>query len=148
MSEEPAIDPETLRKSHVERLEADLHELASRLTHLHWPSTEAEVTDCRAARNRVSLHSKIEPPLLLGYIVGFSYSVNGKSYAGTLDSPVEVEAGDRFKLRYNPDHPNENNSLCSDNSPSTLYGTAANWVIGILIGFLLLAFLVDRFLKH
>jgi hypothetical protein len=148
MSEEPTLDLETLRQPRIERLEADLHELAGRMTHLHWPSTDAEVTECRLARSRRSWDCyRYGPPptLQLEYIVSFSYSVQGKAYSGTLNSPVEVERGDHFALRINPDHPDENNSVCSDNSPSSIISPVIAIVLAVLI---LLLFLKDRFFKH
>ena len=151
MSQSPDFDLETLRQSRIARLEAELHELAGRLTHLHWPSTQAEVTDCKRMRVPQRFYGDSyplpEPPLIRGYAVGFRYSVDGKSYTGILDSPVEVEAGDRFQLRYNPNHPNENNSLCSENSPSMMYAKLANVVLAILAVAFLLAFLKDHVLK-
>lgn len=148
MTEFPETDLETLRRSRVARLEADLHELASRLTHLHWPSTEAEVTDCRAAKNRYWGSGRYSNERVrLGYIVGFAYSVEGKAYAGTLNSPVEVLQGDRFALRYNPDHPNENNSICSDNSPSSIFSKWISLVLGILIFLLAILAVKDTALK-
>lgn len=153
MSEFPNADIDTLRQSRIARLEAELHELASRLTHLHWPSTEAEVTECHPARLRRGLYGNrfSPPPLQLDYIVSFSYVVDGKKYTGVLNSTVEVEPGDRFQLRYNPEHPSENNSVCSDNSPATIYATVANVAVAGLMIFFLLAALKDpvlRFFKH
>jgi hypothetical protein len=146
MTEFPDSDIETLRESRVEQLEAYLHELASRLTHLHWPSTDAEVTECRQARSRRGwYYYRYIRPLQLEYIVSFSYSVQGKAYSGTLNSPVEVERGDHFALRINPDHPDENNSVCSDNSPSSIISPVIAIVLAVLI---LLLFLKDRFFKH
>ncbi|HXE08915.1 MAG TPA: DUF3592 domain-containing protein [Acidobacteriaceae bacterium] len=152
MTEFPETDLETLRRSRVARLEADLHELASRLTHLHWPSTEAEVTDCRQIRfGRFGRHylsnslGEVPDLLLSGYAVGFRYSVDGTSYGGTLNSLVEVEPGDRFEIRYNPQSPEENNSICSKNSPSSILSP----IIGVLIAALILIlFAKDRFFSH
>lgn len=109
MSEEASIDLDELRQSRIAQLEANLHELASRLTHLHWPSTEAEVTDCRKIRLKyLSRYYSFRPrihALPKGFTVGFRYAVVGTTYTGTLLSPVEVAAGDRFHIRYNPEIP-------------------------------------------
>ena len=145
---DPTVDLETLRQSRIVRLEADLHELASRLTHLHWPSTEAEVTDCRKMTFRHRYYSYRVPqqiPLLGGYAVGFRYSVDGRLYDGVLDSRVQVEPGDHFALRYNPDQPNENNSVCSDNSPSSILTPVITAILAILFIVLLI---IERFFTH
>lgn len=80
----------------------------------HWAETEAEVTDCTFARMRALIDGGGVDDELAHYAVGFSYRVGGKSYSGELSSPVEVERGDTFTIRYNPDRPEQNNSVASE----------------------------------
>jgi hypothetical protein len=69
-----------------------------------------------------------------GYAVTFTYAVNGKTYDGIAISPDKFEENDTFVIRYNPDHPEENNSFESEFS----------WIDGFMsyyAAFLFLAFL-------
>jgi hypothetical protein len=80
----------------------------------HWAEGEATVTDCTFAHARDLLDGGGVDDELAHYAVGFTYQVNGKTYTGVLSSPVEVEAGDTFAIRYNPRKPEQNNSLASE----------------------------------
>jgi hypothetical protein len=80
----------------------------------HWLETEAEVTDCTYAPVRAFVDGAGVDEQLAHYTVGFTYKVNGNTYKGVLSSPVQVEPHDTFSLRYNPNHPEENNSLESE----------------------------------
>jgi hypothetical protein len=80
----------------------------------HWLETEAEVADCTYAPIRAFVDGAGVDEQLAHYTVGFTYKVNGTTYNGVLSSPVEVEPHDTFALRYNPDRPEENNSLESE----------------------------------
>jgi hypothetical protein len=125
LSEENDIDIESLRNSRS----GNIHEMLSNgiywSLHLHWPKTQAEVTECHAVkRSYTGLHtSTIQPatPLLSGYVVSFTYFVDGRRYEGILDSPGEVEKHDTFDIRYNPLNPEQNNSNGSNNSLTTIY---------------------------
>jgi hypothetical protein len=44
------------------------------------------------------------------YDVTFTYTGDGKSYDGGLESPVEVHKHDTLHTRYNPKHPERNNT--------------------------------------
>jgi hypothetical protein len=108
--QEPDIDIESLRLSNTDRLA----ECFSGITHLGWHSTTATVLTCRPVRIRRNYNWRREPlPTLSGYIVEFSYVVNGTTYTGVLDSPYAVELNDQFHIRYDPVKPGENNSLGS-----------------------------------
>jgi hypothetical protein len=80
----------------------------------HWAETEATVTDCTFASARDLIDGGGVDDELAHYAVGFTYQVGGKTYTGALSSPVEVERGDTFALRYNPTRPEQNNSLASE----------------------------------
>lgn len=87
-------------------------DLIEHALHHDWLEVEAEVCDCRFIRAKVGSRSTVGESA--HYAVGFKYQVNGTTYQGVLCSPVEVQAHDKFSLRYNPDHPEENNSLASE----------------------------------
>ncbi len=80
----------------------------------HWLETEAEVTGCTFARQSYEIDGAGMDTDLAHYVVSFTYNVDGASYNGVLSSPVQVEPGDQFALRYNPTDPKENNSLESE----------------------------------
>jgi hypothetical protein len=94
----------------MKSLEQALH---SKLPH-HWVETEAKVTDCTYARLRAYIDGGGAEDQLAHYAVGFSYKVDGKTYSGELSSPVEVQPHDTFTIRYNPDRPEQNNSVESE----------------------------------
>lgn len=81
-----------------------------RFTQHDWLQTEAEVTSCKPARKRY-YYSRYSSPTLDGWAVGFCYLVKGKSYDGILLSKEEVKEQGRFMIRYNPERPDENNTL-------------------------------------
>ena len=80
----------------------------------HWPEVEAEVTDCTFVRFKSYLDVYGVEDQLAHYAVGFRYEVNGIAHTGVLSSPVKVEPQDRFFVRYDPEHPEQNNSLASE----------------------------------
>jgi hypothetical protein len=80
----------------------------------HWLETQAEVTDCTFVRQSYQIDGAGMDTDLAHYAVGFTYVVNGTTYEGDLSSPVEVQPHDTFAIRYNPDHPEENNSPDSE----------------------------------
>jgi hypothetical protein len=71
-----------------------------------------------------------------GYAVTFSYAVGGMSYKGLTKSSFEVRENDTFPIRYNPRHPEENNSLGSANSRAALLARFLAPVLVLLILFL------------
>ena len=87
-------------------------DLIENALHHDWLEVEAEVCDCRFIRATSGSRSSVGEAA--HYAVGFKYQVNGTTYQGVLSSPVEVQVHDKFFLRYNPDHPEENNSLASE----------------------------------
>lgn len=113
------------------------------LLHHGWPEAEAEVTSCRIVRRSGTYRLDVSVPF---YAVGFSYAVNGVTYTDDTNSPVEVQPGDKFSIRYNPEHPEENNSLASEcDRPwfrDYTYLTAA-----VLIGLMVFG-LLQRYVFH
>ena len=83
-----------------------LHQLTRKLRHNNWPETLAEVQICKY--NRYAEEEGPGEPFY--YAVGFTYTVNGHTYEGGLESPVEVQIGDKFPIRYNPSNPARNSA--------------------------------------
>jgi hypothetical protein len=108
-----------------------------------WLETEAEVTSCKSFHHPGNLRSGSSPGF---YGVCFTYKVDGISHEGATDSPVEMQRGDKFSIRYNPEHPEQNNSLESECErpwfQDWLYVSYA-----VVLGLLLCA-LVSRYLLH
>ena len=78
------------------------------------------------------------------YAVGFLYKVDGVAYRDGTVSFVEVQPHDKFAIRYNPEHPDQNNSLESEcerpwfNAYLYLFGA-------IMVGLFLYHLLATRF---
>lgn len=140
---EPEIDIDTFRRTRAERFRIWLSEVVSGVTHFRWPKTTATVVTCRPVKiSRYHSPSRYVPyrqPLLTGYIVEFSYSVEGRIYTGALDSPVEVQPSDCFNIRYNPARPEENNSLSSNGDTGSQMASImmALLVVAISLGLLI-----------
>ena len=112
----------------------------------HWLETEAEVTDCTFARFKAYIDGAGVDDDLAHYSVGFTYKVDGTTYSGVLSSPVQVESGDTFLLRYNPADPKENNSLESELDRP--WFKEYTWLVGALIVAAMLFDLVRRYFPH
>lgn len=112
----------------------------------HWLEVEAEVTDCAYARAGVYLSADGADEQLAHYAVGFKYMVNGATYKGELSSPVQVEPHDTFLLRYNPDQPEENNSLESELDRP--WYNVYMYVLGALVLGALLYGFVQKYFSH
>ena len=119
--------------------------LRSDLPH-HWLQTEAEVTGCTFARQSYEFDGAGMDTDLAHYVVSFTYNVNGTAYSGELSSPVQVEPGDTFALRYNPADPKENNSLESEFDRP--WYKEYTWLVGGLIVAAALADVVHRYFPH
>jgi hypothetical protein len=112
----------------------------------HWVETEAEVTDCTFVKTRWYVDGSGVDEQIPHYTVGFTYNVSGTAYSGVLSSPVQVEPGDTFLLRYNPDDPKENNSLESELDRP--WFKEYTWLVGALIVAAMLVDLVHRYFPH
>lgn len=112
----------------------------------HWLETEAVVVDCTFARQSYEFEGGGMDTDLPHYAVGFTYNVNGTTYTGELSSPVQVQPGDKFLLRYNPNDPNENNSLESELARP--WFKEYSYLFAALIVGLMLYGLVRQYLLH
>jgi len=117
-----------------------VHPLENAIHH-GWPETEAEVTSCRYVRGS---YGKGGTPAY--YAVGFAYKVDGTIFVGATTSSVEVECHDKFSVRYNPEHPEENNSLAS--VCDRVWFNEYLYVVGALLLGLILYNFVDRLLRY
>lgn len=144
MSEEKNIDIESFRSGMrplSERIRESLKNFVSGLFHRNWVEVEAEVRECTPIRPSSYTPRYQVLPKFVGYVVTFSYSVDGRKYEGITNSPDEVKPLDRFAIRYNPRQPGENNTFDSETDWTTTYSKYFT-----IIGILLLLFLLIR--KH
>jgi hypothetical protein len=146
MSEKNEIDIETIRlrmRPLRERIREKLADLFSWLFHRDWAEVEAEVSDCIPIR-----HDPLERPTrysgvtIGGYVVDFTYIVEGKTYEGVSHSPVEVQKYDKFAIRYCPKHPEENDTF---NSETNWTATYTKYFAIILVLILLVLFIREHF---
>lgn len=140
--QEPDLDIETLRRPRRERLAAFLSAPLREITHLGWLTATAIVVACRQS---TYVDAGEGAPSLADYIVEFSYTVGGRTFTGVLDSPVEVQPGDTFNIRYNPTNPEENNSLGSPGHVGTRIGSVIIFLLILLIVAPFLLQLLRRF---
>jgi hypothetical protein len=139
------IDIETLRQSRWLRILAPVSELYSRLFHLHWSKVRAEVIDCTPiAATKYPILPEDGWMRIGGYTVTFSYSVGGRTYKGLTESSFKVATHDTFPIRYNPRHPEENNTLGSTNSRASLFAKFLTPILALLILFLFIKACVFR----
>jgi len=99
-----------------------------------WIEIEAEVQECTALRYGNYLgRSGIHRGPWGNFLITFTYEVNGRTFDGTTVSPDEVQKGDTFAIRCNPNRPEENNTFDSE----TNWVSAANWIVmsGIVLAF-------------
>jgi hypothetical protein len=80
-----------------------------------------------------------------GYAVRFSYSVDGRVHKGLTKSSFEVREKDPFPIRYNPRHPEENNTLDSANSRATLL---VKFLTPALVFLMLFMFMMSVVFRH
>lgn len=114
MTENRSVDFETFRKTRAQRFGDWRRDLIGRISQRGWVEAEAEVTACKPVRNRYRAVSRAPGGVMTGYAVTFTYAVNGKSYDGIVVCPDQVEKQDKFVIRYNPSHPEENNTFDSE----------------------------------
>jgi hypothetical protein len=138
VSEQRDVDAGILIREDSGKARTQFANPGSGLFHRGWVDVEAEVSDCTLIRNYIATPRDAWKPLG-GYVVGFSYEVNGKSYEGILDSPDKVAMGDKFTIRYDPRHPEKNNTFDSETHWSYTYTKIFS--IGII---LLMLFLFIR----
>lgn len=142
VDEEKNIDIEAFRSSMRPlsvRIREALRGFFSGLFHRNWAEVEAEVCECTPIAPRSYTYSRQGVlPRFSGYVVTFSYRVNGKKYEGITNSPDEVKLHDKFGIRYNPKHPGENNTFDSETNWTTAY--TKYFTIIMILFFLFLLF--------
>jgi hypothetical protein len=122
------IDIETFGKSRLTRLREKLGDLVCSFSRRGWKQTDARIENCAAMQVIDGFG---------GYAVALSYEVDGESYQADAVSPVEVEKGDTIKIRYNPRHPEQNNSFDSEtNWTSPAFRIRTILMVLVLLGLL------------
>lgn len=147
MNEDRDIDIQSLRRSRPDRIGEKLKDLESSLFRRGWMEVEAEVCECiqlgwKAWTNIPDYG--FPNPVLNRYIVSFTYTVNGKTYEGITNSPDELLEHDKFKIRYNPSHPEENNTFDSATNWTVRYTKYLDFFLAVL----LLSFLIGHLFLH
>jgi hypothetical protein len=128
------------RRKRIRAFETWRKDAIGRFTQRGWSEAEAEVVSCHASRTvRLWAGEKYPAmtPTVGAWAVAFKYTANGKEYDGFSVSPVRVEKGDRFSLRYNPENPQENNTIDSETEP---FNEGLFWVWDAFLLLVLLAF--------
>jgi hypothetical protein len=113
----------------------------------HWVETKAEVTDCTYARFHAYIDAGGVEDQLAHYAVGFAYEVNGTSYKGVLSSPVEVQPHDTFSIRYNPEQPEQNNSVASE-LDRPWFKEYTYLYVTVIVGIVVYDFVRRHFFQH
>lgn len=113
MSEQRDVDAGILLRGDSGKARTQFANPRTGLFHRGWVDVEAEVSCCRLIRNYIATPRDAWKPLG-GYVVGFTYEVNGKGYEGILDSPDRLKVGDKFTIRCDPRHPEKNNTFDSE----------------------------------
>ena len=139
MSEQGNIDAGILMRERRAKSRGRFANLGGGLFQRRWVQGNAEVIACSTPVSR-----RYSPYLndtegtfgVLPYIVTFRYTVNGKSYEGILNSPDEVEKGDKFIIRYDPRHPQKNNTFDSQTNWTYTYTKIFSIAMILLMGFL------------
>jgi hypothetical protein len=73
-----------------------------------WLETEATVTGCHyefARMNTLTLGVAVDAN---PFLIAFSYYAHGRTYEDEFTSPVAIEQGRKFVVRYNPLAPQQN----------------------------------------
>jgi hypothetical protein len=144
MNEDHDIDIESFRRSRVDRLRSALRDEFSWLLHRGWTTVKAEVSDYSIIKRGYYSRYSSGGGGLGGYAVGFTYRVEGKSYEGCHISPDKVESGERFDIRYNTQHPEQNNGFESETAWAGLASKLTTTVVALFLLFLLVSNLFTR----
>jgi hypothetical protein len=110
VSEQRDIDAAILIREDSGKARSRFASPGSGLLPRRWVDVEAEVSYCTLIRNYIATPRDAWKPLG-GYVVGFTYEVDGNSYEGILDSPDKVKVGEKFTIRCDPRHPEKNNTF-------------------------------------
>ncbi|MFZ0745872.1 MAG: hypothetical protein WAM85_15795 [Terracidiphilus sp.] len=99
-------------------------DLLGRFMQKGWLETEAEAICSRPIGHKYKYISRNAQPTLSGWAVNFTYDVDGKSFDGIAISRAKMNIHNKFIIRYNPAHPEENNTLA----------TKLDWIDGFVTG--------------
>jgi hypothetical protein len=125
---EKNIDIESFRRTPAENRRLWLSNILSSFSHRGWLETDARVEQCGAMQ--VQDFGSIG-----GYAAVLSYEVDGKRYEAEVVSLFQVERGETVKIRYNPRHPEQNNSIGSQtNGASPAFRIGTILMVLVLLG--------------
>lgn len=138
MSEQRDVDAGILIREDSGKARTQFANPGGGLFHRGWLDVEAEVLECTTPpRGCTPYLAETEGAYgPLPYIVTFRYTVDGKSYEGILNSPDEVERGEKFTIRYDPSHPEKNNTFDSETNWTYTYTKIFSVVMILLMLFL------------
>jgi hypothetical protein len=134
---EKNVDIQSFRRTPAEKRRLWLNDLLSSFSHRGWLETDAKIEDCTATKPNFRSYRAGASACIGGYVVGLTYEVDGKRYDAGAISQVKVEKGETIKIRYNPRHPDQNNSIISETS----WASSAVRVETILLVILMLGLL-------
>jgi len=138
VSEQRDIDAGILMRERRGKSRSILANPGLGLFHRGWVEGNAEVIACSTpvSRRYTPYQNDTEGSFgLLPYVVTFRYEVKGKSYEGIINSPDEVQKGDRFIIRYDPRHPQKNNTFDSQTDWTYTYTKIFSIAMILLMGF-------------
>jgi hypothetical protein len=124
MSDQQDIGAGILMHEHPGKSLAQIANGGSGLFHRGWVEGEAQVIACSTPVSRRYTTPRPDgegSSRDLPYVVAFRYMVKGKSFEGTVNSPDEVQRGDTFPIRYDPRHPEKNNTFDSETNWTYTY---------------------------
>ena len=113
---EKNIDIESFRRTQAENLRQRFSDLHGSFSHRGWLETDAQIEDCTATKPHLRSWRGGASAPIGGYVVGLTYEVQGRRFEAEAISQVKVEKGETIKIRYNPRHPEQNNSILSETS--------------------------------
>lgn len=80
----------------------------------NWKETEATVFTCGVQDHAASGKVYVPGTGPSDYLITFSYEIDGEWYSGEFNSNTPRERGEKFTLRYDPRHPENNDVSLTD----------------------------------
>lgn len=141
MSRDKNIDIESFRRRASFSLSLWFSDLIGRLFHRGWIETDARIESCN--KMEVQGGGGTALPGWGGYAVVLSYQVDERRYEAETISMYEAQVNNTIRIRYNPGHPEQNNSFGSETrwaSPAVKIGTFL--MVFVLLGLLIAGILM------
>jgi hypothetical protein len=156
MSESGNIDIESLRRSQWDKVCDRMDILFGWVRKRGWLEADAEITECISAESSEYIATRsirlprpstyqLGGPIPSGYVVTFTYKVDGESYEGTTISPDGAELHGKMTIRYNPRNPAQNNSFDSETAWMKSVSNAEGILALCLLLLAVVAYFVTRY---